>query len=95
MENELTNLFALLSVDPTVFAATAATVYFLVKAIKEKIPNGFFTGFKTEALTIFISFVMSWLNVQPTAQEGWISVIFLTGLIWLVPAGIHKSFKKE
>lgn len=79
----------LFGVDAVVFGMIVAIVYFFVEAAKRKAP-AVFNGWKTDALTIVAGFLLSWKAVGLSDVPA---VIFLTALVWAVPAGYHAAKK--
>lgn len=91
---ELNKLIELLGVDPGTFAALSAVVFTLVNFLKGKAPE-FFNGVRTEIAAVVISLLLSFKVLAPAMVDDWIQVGVLTVLLWLVPAGFHKTLKPK
>ena len=83
----VTALFELFGVSIETFIFVSGIVYLMVEWIKQKFPEIFVGGWKTEVLALLLSFGLALKICYPQ----WESIVALGVLCWIIPEGFHRA----
>lgn len=87
------NVLEFLGVDPGMFAAVLAVVYFVIEGLKGKFA-GLTGGWKTNLIGLLVAIGAAAIAyVGPEALPSWAQIVTLGMIVWLAPAGVSNMVK--
>lgn len=82
--------------DPAQLALYTGLIYLLVEGVKNKFPEVFIGGWKTQIVSLIITVFMVWLStVNPEELPIWSKIAVVSAVIWIGGAGAFSAIKKK